>query len=173
MRELIESDEESESNTGARYKDGQIVKYAGIITSIKKKFTKKNTIMAFVTIEDLYGQAEIITFENCYMQFQDKLIEENIVLVTGRLSLREEEPPSIVAMNIEDLVERKERKLELDIRGLDDDKKERLRGALRFFMGDRNNIRVEIIDEEGSKPCGAIFLIKDTVEEFKELLRRG
>ena len=63
------------------YKDGQIVKYAGIVTSVKKKFTKKNTIMAFVTIEDLYGQAEIIAFENVYLSAQDKLMEENIVQI--------------------------------------------------------------------------------------------
>ena len=169
MKELME---ENENSGGIAYKDGQIVKYAGIITSVKKKFTKKNTIMAFVTIEDLFGQAEIITFENCYNQSQDKLMEENIVLVTGRLSIKEEEPPSIIAMSIENLTEKKAKKLELDIRGVDEESKERLRGAIRFFMGDRNNIKVEIIDEEGVKPCGAIFLIKDTVEQFKSILRR-
>ena len=36
------------------YKDGQTVKFAGIINSIKKKYTKNNKLMAFVTIEDLY-----------------------------------------------------------------------------------------------------------------------
>lgn len=168
MKELLE---ENENSGGVPYKDGQIVKYAGIITGIKKKYTKKNTLMAFVTIEDLYGQAEIITFENCYMQAQDKLMEENIVLVTGRLSIREEEPPTIIATNIENLAEKKETKLELDIRGIDELTKERLRGAIRFFMGDRNNMKVEIIDEEGTKPCGAIFLIKDTVAQFQEILR--
>ena len=154
------------------YKDGQTVKYAGIVTSVKKKFTKKNTIMAFVTIEDLYGQAEIIAFENVYLSAQDKLMEENIVLVTGRLSIREEEAPTIIAMSIDDLAEKKEKKLELDIRGIEEETKAKLRGAIRFFMGDRNNIKVEIIDEEGTKPCGAIFLLGDTVEQFKEILRR-
>lgn len=163
-------DESDENIPAKEYKDGQIVKYAGIITSIKKKFTKNNKIMAFVTVEDLYGQAEIIVFENCYLQAQDKIMEENIVLITGRLSIREEEAPSIIAMSIDNLGEKKERKLELDIRGASDDTKERLRGALRFFMGDRNNIKVEIIDEEGTKPCGAIFLIGDTAEQFKEIL---
>jgi len=169
MKEIME---ESENSGGIAYKDGQIVKYAGIITGVKKKYTKKNTIMAFVTIEDLYGQAEVITFESCYMQAQDKLMEENIVLVTGRLSIRDEEPPSIIAMSIENLTEKKDKKLKLDIRGLEEEKKEKLRGAIRFFMGDRNNMKVEIIDEEGTKPCGAIFLIKDTVEQFKDILRR-
>lgn len=162
--------EETEEGEVSEYKDGQIVKYAGIITSIKKKFTKNNKVMAFITVEDLYGQAEIIAFENCYLQVQDKLMEENIVLITGRLSIREDAAPSIIAMNIEELGEKKEKKLELDIRGLEEDKKERLRGALRFFMGDRNNIKVDIIDDEGTKPCSAIFLIKDTKEQFEDIL---
>ena len=42
-----------------KYKDGQNIKYAGIISSIKKKYTKSNKLMAFVSIEDLYGTAEI------------------------------------------------------------------------------------------------------------------
>lgn len=73
-------------------------------------------------------------------------------------------------MNIENLTEKKEKKLVLDIRGLDEETKERLRGALRFFMGDRSNMKVEIIDEEGNKPCGAIFMIKDTAKQFEEIL---
>lgn len=169
---MKEMTEESEENSRPEYKDGQIVKYAGIITSIKKKYTKNNKIMAFVTIEDLYGQAEVIVFENCYLQAQDKLMEENIVLVTGRLSIREEEAPSIIATSIDNLTEKKEKKLELDIREADELQKERLRGAIRFFMGDRNNIKVEIIDKEGTKPCGAIFINGDTLEQFEEILRK-
>ena len=49
--------EEGQVTEKLKYKDGQQIKYAGIITSIKKKYTKNNKIMAFVTIEDLYGVA--------------------------------------------------------------------------------------------------------------------
>lgn len=169
MKRLLD---ENEGEKELGFKDGQIVKYAGIITSVKKKFTKNNKIMVFVTVEDLYGQAEIIVFENSYMQIQDKLMEENIVLVTGRLSIREDEMPSIVATNIENLTERKEQKLILDITDIDEDIKAKLRGALRFFMGDRNNIKVEVIDNDKIKPCGAIFQVGDTIKVFKEILRR-
>lgn len=162
---------DAENNEVIEYKDGQTVKYAGVITSIKKKYTKNNKIMAFVTVEDLYGQVEIIVFENSYLQSQDKLMEENIVLITGRLSIREEEMPSIIAMNIQELLEKKENKMVFDIRGLNEETKARLRGTIKFFMGDRNNIKLEIIDDDGTKPCGGIFIIKDTVEQFKEILR--
>lgn len=72
---------ELKANEKSRYKDGQNVKYAGIITSIKKKYTKSNKIMAFVTIEDLYGTAEVLVFENAFLKAGESLIEENIVLV--------------------------------------------------------------------------------------------
>lgn len=91
--ELRKIDEDNSSNTNnqeiellkqtnkPKYKDGQNVKYAGIITSIKKKYTKNNKIMAFVTIEDLYGNAEVIVFENAYIKAGKSLVEENIVMV--------------------------------------------------------------------------------------------
>ena len=73
--------EEQISHTKTRFQDGQRVKYAGIITSIKKKFTKNNKIMAFVTVEDLYGTVEIIVFENAYLSGKESLVEENIVMI--------------------------------------------------------------------------------------------
>ena len=45
-----------------------------------------------------------------------------------------------------------------------------LRGAIRFFMGDRNNIAVKVQDKEGLKPCGAIYLNEEILKEFKEIL---
>ena len=55
------------------YKDGQNVKYAGIITSIKKKYTKNNKLMAFITVEDLYGTTEIILFESAYQNSSNSI----------------------------------------------------------------------------------------------------
>ena len=84
------------------FKDGQNVKFAGIINSIKKKYTKNNKIMAFVNIEDLYGNMEVIVFENAYQTSGNSLMEENIVLVEGRLSIREEdENVTIIASKIQ------------------------------------------------------------------------
>lgn len=72
-------------NSKPKYHDGQTVKYAGIITSIKKKYTKNNKIMAFVSIEDLYGTAEVIVFENAYIKAGKSLVEENIVMVDRKI----------------------------------------------------------------------------------------
>ena len=80
--------------------DGRQVKYAGIITSIKKKYTRNNTLMAFVSVEDLYGSCEIIVFDSTYTKAANILMVDSIVLVEGRLSIREDDGAKIVANNI-------------------------------------------------------------------------
>lgn len=153
-----------------KYKDGQTVKYAGIITSIKKKYTKNNKIMAFVTIEDLYGTAEIIVFENAYIKAGKSLVEENIVMVEGRLSIREDDTTTIIANDIKDFGEEKQKVLTLDITIATEEQKDKLRGALRYFNGDKNNINVQIKMGEKNKPCGQIYLTEEIVELLKEIL---
>ena len=153
-----------------KFKDGQNVKYAGIITSIKKKYTKNNKIMAFVTIEDLYGTAEIIVFENAYINAGGSLVEENIVMVEGRLSIREEDSATIIANEIKDFGEQKQKIFTLDITEAKEEQKEKLRGALRYFNGDKNNIRVQIKIGEETKPCGQVYLTDQIMTVFQDIL---
>ena len=42
--------------------DGMLVTVGGIITEVKTKTTRSNNLMAFVTLEDLYGSMELIVF---------------------------------------------------------------------------------------------------------------
>ncbi len=153
-----------------QYEDGQKIKYAGIITSIKKKYTKKNKIMAFVTIEDLYGVAEVLVFENAYINAGKSLIEENIVLVEGRLSIREGETTTIIANEIKDFGEQKQRVIILNITDATEEEKEKLRGAIRYFSGEKNNINVKIKVGEELKDCGQIYLTDEVLNIFKDIL---
>ena len=170
---MLEIKEELDS-TGhtSKYNDGQFVKYAGIISSIKKKYTRNNKLMAFATIEDLYGQAEIIIFENAYQGAANLLVADNIVLVEGRLSIREDEDVKIVAREIKELseIENKQKTLRINITNLDEDNKKKLRGALKFFSGEKNNTPVQVINGENIIDCGTIYLNKDILQEFKGLL---
>ena len=170
MSTNLDEDNIQVHNEKPKYKDGQNVKYAGIITSIKKKYTKNNKIMAFVTIEDLYGMAEIIVFENAYLKAGKSLVEENIVMVDGRLSLREDENATIIANEIKDFGEQKPKILTLDITKLDDKQKDKLRGAIRYFYGDKNNINVQIKVNEKYKPCGQMYITDDILRFFEELI---
>ena len=173
MLEIQEAQNEAEEvNAKPEYVDGQFVKYAGIITSVKKKYTKNNKIMAFVTIEDLYGSAEIIIFENCYQNCSNSLVEDNIVLVDGRLSIREDEDVKIIAREITDFGIKKRKILNIQITDLDESKKSQLRGMIKFFNGDKNNILIQVEDDGEIKPCGLIYLTPDILEEFEEVLGR-
>ncbi len=156
--------------SGQKYQDGQKVKYAGLITSIKKKYTKNNKIMAFVTIEDIYGSAEIIVFENAYIKAGKSLVEENIVIVEGRLSIREEDTTTIIADNIKDFEEQKKKIFVLDITNASEEEKQKLRGAIRYFNGDKNNINVEVKVGEEYKSCGQIYLTEEIKKIFQRIL---
>ena len=101
---IAEARSELEEKGECSLKDNSTVKVAGIITEIKKKYTKNNKLMAFVTIEDLYGLCEAIVFENTYKSCQNVLYEESIVLVEGRLSIREDKGDiTIIPSKITDL----------------------------------------------------------------------
>ena len=135
---------QNQFETTQKFKDGQDVIFAGIITSIKKKFTKTNKIMAFITVEDLYGQVEVLTFENAYLSAKDSLIEENIVLIKGRLSIRDEEKATIIANSITNFEAKKRKVLCINITNIDEETKKKLRGALKYFSGEMNNIAVTV-----------------------------
>ena len=144
-------------NNRPKFIDGQKVKYAGIITSIKKKYTKNNKIMAFITIEDLYGTVEIIAFENAVIGAGKSLIEENIVSVDGRLSIRDDQEPTIIANEIKDLGEQKPKVVTFDITNFTEEQKEKLRCAIKYFSGDKNNMNVQVKIGDDIRPCGAIY----------------
>ena len=169
MNSQIKMEEVTEHENN-KFVDGQRVKYAGIITSIKKKYTKNNKIMAFVAIEDLYGTAEIICFENAYINAGKSLVEDNIVLVDGRLSIREDDTTTIIANEIRDFGERKQKILSLDITDATEEEKNRLRGALRYFYGDKNNINVQIYINGQAKPCHAIYLTDEIQKIFEDII---
>ena len=144
-------------NSKPKFVDGQKVKYAGIITSIKKKYTKNNKIMAFITIEDLYGTAEVLAFENAVIGAGRSLVEENIVLIDGRLSIRDDQEPTIIANEIKDLGEEKPKVVTFDITDFTEEQKEKLRCAIKYFSGDKNNMNVQVKIGVDIRPCGAIY----------------
>ncbi len=170
LREIDEEMAKEEQTINLQFKDGQNVKYAGIITSVKKKYTKNNKIMAFVTIEDLYGQAEIIVFENAYLSSQTSLVEDNIVIVEGRLSIREDEATKIVAKEIRNFGVKKQKSLILDITETEEEIKSKLRGAIKYFSGDMNNISVQIKVDNDLKSCGAIYITDEILKVFEDIL---
>ncbi len=88
---LLEEDVVSQN-----YKDGDWIRLLAIVTGIKKKTTKQNATMAFVTVEDMTGSIELLLFPKTYGMYSKFLETGNVLLLEGRLSLREEESPKLV-----------------------------------------------------------------------------
>lgn len=61
---------------------------AGMISDVTRKTTKKGNLMVFVTLEDIYGEMELILFENQYMRFKELLKEDNVVAVKVRIGIK-------------------------------------------------------------------------------------
>lgn len=88
---LTASEEES-----AVYKDGERVKTMGIITSVKKKVTKSDTTMAFVELEDISGSIEVVVFPKTLIQHSAVFREGNVLVIKGRLDIRDDEPAKLI-----------------------------------------------------------------------------
>ena len=76
--------------------DGQVVEMAGILTEVKGKATKKGAYMGFITLEDLTGQIECLVFPKVYERYQAMMAVDDLVVLCGKLSIREEEAPKLL-----------------------------------------------------------------------------
>ena len=183
--------------------DGKQVKLVGIVTKVNKKFTKKNTTMAFVRIDDFYGSIEVIVFDNVYSRSSSLLVDDSIVYIEGKISIREDEGASIIASTINNYDElqewksntidnknnykynnhsdfeeykKKEKKvytyLNIDITGLDEISKERLRILIKKCRSDKPNIRIDVTDGSIIKPCGLIYCNEDILKEFEGIISK-
>ena len=91
------------------FSDDQIVSVAGIVQSVKMKTTRNNSMMAYVTVEDDTAAIEMLAFSNVLSQYGGYIRENSPVVITGRLSIRDEKEPQIVinrARPISDFSER-------------------------------------------------------------------
>ena len=78
------------------YQDDSIVSVAGIVQSVKMKTTRSNSMMSYVTVEDDTASIEMLAFSNVLNQYGGYLRENSAVVITGRLSIRDEKEPQIV-----------------------------------------------------------------------------
>ena len=83
--------------------DGRQVVMGGILTALRPKATKKGAMMGFITLEDLTGQIECLLFPRIFERY-NKLLELDMpVLLTGHLSVREEEDTKLLVDVVEPL----------------------------------------------------------------------
>ena len=85
--------------------DGQYVTLAGMVMTLKVKLTKKQTNMAYVTLEDTTGSMELLVFEKALISAGAYLQPDQAVIVHGRISAREEEEPKLMVDEVWPLTE--------------------------------------------------------------------
>lgn len=82
--------------------EGKMVTICGLITSVKQIPTKKDPskFIKFITIEDLSGKIEVVCFNKTLQQFDEYLQSEQKVIISGKVSRRDEASVSLIAENV-------------------------------------------------------------------------
>ncbi len=90
---------DEETNT-TKVTDGEEVTIGGILADKKIKYTKNDKMMAFLTIEDLYGSMEVVVFPRDYEKCSDRLIADSKVFVKGRVQVEDEKDGKLIGSQV-------------------------------------------------------------------------
>lgn len=102
VNESLEEEQISEDSVSVS--DGDRVIIGGLIADISKKVTRNNDMMAFIRLEDMYGSIEAVVFPKVFEKCRSILDADSVVLVKGRVSIREDEQPKVLCESIEPLL---------------------------------------------------------------------
>ncbi|WP_419509070.1 DNA polymerase III subunit alpha [Candidatus Allofournierella excrementavium] len=84
----------------ARRYDGKHVNIVCAVIKSKFMTTRSNTMMAFTNVEDLSGTMEIIVFPKVLADCRSALQDNAVVVINGRVSVKDEENAKLVAEKI-------------------------------------------------------------------------
>ncbi len=85
----------ADSESGQTY-DGKTIQVLVSIGSVRQKTTKNRETMAYISIEDVYGGMEMLVFPKVLSRYAPLLQEGAALLISGRVSVREEEEPKLI-----------------------------------------------------------------------------
>ena len=155
------------------YRDGQRVMVAGIVAAYKTRTTRNNTLMAYVNLEDDTGGIELLCFSRVMDESGGYIRDNSALLVTGKISVRDEKEPQIVVDSIRPLsdlgeADQQEQVLWLRLPSREDPRMRKVRLALSFFPGEQQAI---LYFEDCKKRVGTRCQIAPSlVKEMKERL---
>ena len=165
----------------SRFRDDQTVLLAGIVDAVKTKPTKNNSLMAYVTLDDGTGVMELLCFQRVLDQSGGYLGEGAVVLVKGRLSLRDDKDPQLVAESVRPLEDGADRpvraeaspsappkKLWLRLPGEDHPDCARVRRVLSMFPG--TTPVVVYFSDTGVRRGSRCLIHEALLKELREIL---
>jgi DNA polymerase-3 subunit alpha len=123
---------------GGPLAEGVVRSIGGVVTDLKRQYTKKGELMGRFVLEDLEASMEVFVFPRTMTDYGTLLENDAIVVIRGRLDLREESP-KLVCMEVRrpDLSTggAQELRISLPLGHLTEDKVDRLRGVLLEHPG--------------------------------------
>ena len=168
----ILADTEEQSVADAKYQDRSQVKVAGIVTSKRTKVTKNGDVMAFLTVEDRYGEIEVIVFAKSYKKYSDIITEEAAIVISGNVSCEEGEAARILLSSAEPLHSDEEYRapsaspqaptLYIKVSSLNDS---RISNIHRIAALNRGNTKIVLFDESTRKYSAMKSLTLDPSEK--------
>lgn len=90
----------SEETDMSIVKDEEKTVVGGMITSVTTKITKTNQMMAFFTVEDLYGTVEVVAFPRDYEKNRSLLLQDKKVFVVGKAKTEADRPAKVILNRI-------------------------------------------------------------------------
>lgn len=90
----------NEESNQVRIADGSFQVLGGMITAKTLKTTKSNTVMAFLTLEDLFGSVDIIVFPRDYEKYRTILEPDLKVFIKGRAAVEEDKVAKLICQEI-------------------------------------------------------------------------
>lgn len=111
----------------------------GMVIAKRIMTTKRNEIMAFITLEDLYGAIEVVVFPQTLKKFNILLNDDSIILIKGAISIDDDEA-KLIARDIKDINEEyrfNSEKISFDVRSNSSKSKNR-----------QMNVRIDTVGDE-------------------------
>ncbi|MBQ9710434.1 MAG: DNA polymerase III subunit alpha, partial [Clostridia bacterium] len=98
--QYFEEDEDGEKFY-TELRDGEKVTMGGMIQSWSRITTKRGDYMAYIMLEDMYGQIECVLFPKTYERFKNNIKEEEILKISGTLKYEKGSDPKVLVDSIE------------------------------------------------------------------------
>ncbi|MCF0141347.1 MAG: DNA polymerase III subunit alpha, partial [Mogibacterium sp.] len=96
----LEGEEEKFIVSNSKFKDGDVVIMAGMLSDVRTMITKNNQAMARLQLEDYDGLITAIAFPKTYEKFKHNIRNDAIVAVKARLSMKEEQAPELLLESV-------------------------------------------------------------------------
>jgi DNA polymerase-3 subunit alpha len=103
MRERLEALATHRVAEVLQLEDGAEVRIAGLVGEIKTIMTRAGRPMAIVTIEDHSGRVECTVFPDSFEGARSLLTAENVVVVSGRVEIREDRGTKLLLSEVRGL----------------------------------------------------------------------